>query len=184
LMRVESEQKEQWWVGFKTGQNYSIEGDTLTLYIYDPPEYGFKEIEIELNPHTPFGHELSHTLSGGFYFKGFDPSGAYLWGKPIKDDFDPGRALFFECWVIHGQVMADSNVDLGYKLEHHEKGKNFLTETYEILYNVPIPEKWLTRWETLKNQISELTKFRKELSIDPWFPSGFKKFKLGRLENM
>ena len=183
-MQTASENK-QWWLGFQEGHNFTLENETLTLKIYDPPEYATKEIEIELNPHTPFGHELSHTLSGGFYFKGFDPSGAYLWGEKITNDsdpsIDPGRSLFYECWVIHGQVLTDPNVDMNFKLEHHKKGKNFLMETFPLLYNVPVPDKWLERWDKLKEQIDALTKFRKELPIDPWFPKGFSKFKLEKL---
>ena len=180
-MKTVAEDK-QWWVGFQKGHNFTLENDLLTVYIYDPPEYASKIIPIELNPHTALGHELSHTLSGAFYFKGFDPSGAYLWGQKINDDFDPGRALFYECWVIHGQVFTDINVDLNYKFEHHAKGLQFLQETYPILYNIPIPEKWTQRWETLKEQINELTEFRKNLPTDSWWPSGFKKFRLARLE--
>lgn len=174
-------ENKKWWTGFQEGHNFVIEKDTLTVKIYDPPKYSAKVIEVELNPHTTFGHELSHTLAGAFYFKGFDPSGAYLWGEKITDDYDPGRSLFYECWVIHGQVLTDTNVDMGFKLEHHKKGKQFLEETYPMLYQIPIPTKWIERWENLKENIDELTKFRKELPIDPWFPKGFKKFKLAKL---
>ena len=171
----------QWWLGFQEGHNFSLENDTLTVYIYDPPDYSFQEIKAELNPHTALGHELSHTLSGALYFKGFDPSGAYLWKQKINDSFDPGRALFYECWVIHGQVFTDPNVDINFKLEHHAKGKQFLQETYPIIRKIQIPEKWIHRWDKLKEQIDALTKFRKELPIDPWWPSSFSKFKLGKL---
>lgn len=171
----------QWWTGFQGGQNFSLDNDTLIVKIYDPPVYSDKLIEVELNPHTPFGHELSHTLAGAFYFKGFDPSGAYLWKEKITDDFDPGRSLFYECWVIHGQVLTDANVDTAFKLEHHEKGKQFLEETYPMLYKVPIPVKWVERWDKLKENIDELTKFRKELAVDPWWPKGFKKVKLVKI---
>ena len=171
----------QWWTGFQEGINFTINEGALTVKIYDPPEYAFRAVEAELNPHTPLGHELSHLLSGAFYFKGFDPSGAYLWSEKITDDFDPGRALFYECWVIHGQVITDANVDMNYKLEHHEKGKQFLIETYPILYKVPIPAKWIERWDKLKDQIDDLTRFRKELPIDSWWPNGFNKIKLDNL---
>jgi len=171
----------QWWKGFQNGINYSIENDLLTVYIYDPPEYSSKEVEGELNPHTPFGHELSHLLSGAFYFKGFDPSGAYIWKEKITDHFDPGRSLFYECWVIHGQTITDPKVDNDFRLEHHAKGRFFLTDTFPMLYQKPIPEKWIERWDKLKEQIDELTNFRKELTIDSWWPSGFKKIRLGKL---
>lgn len=171
----------QWWIGFQKEQNFSIKDGLLTVNIYDPPDYSFKEVKAELNPHTPLGHELSHLLSGAFYFKGFDPSGAYIWNEKIIDDFDPGRALFYECWVIHGQVMSDPKVDLKFKLERHKNGEFFLKDTYPMLYKVPIPEKWTDRWELLKNQIDELTEFRSKLSIDPWWPSGFERIKLGKL---
>ena len=108
--------------GFKEDHNFVIKDNVLTLKLYDPPSYAFKEVDAELNPHTPLGHELSHMLAGGFYFNEFDPSGAYLWGQKIDDSPDPGRALFFECWVIHGQVISDPNVDPEYKLEHLRKG--------------------------------------------------------------
>ena len=171
----------QWWTGFQEGHNFTIENGLLTVNIYDPPEYSSREVEAELNPHTPLGHELSHLLSGAFYFKGFDPSGAYIWHEKITDAFDRGRALFYESWVIHGQVITDINVNMDYKLEHHAKGKQFLEETYPILYKVGIPDKWLQRWDKLKEQINELTNFRKGLPIDSWWPSGFKKIRLGRL---
>lgn len=172
----------QWWIGFQPEKNYALENDLLTVYIYDPPDYSFKEVEGELNPHTPFGHELSHLLSGAFYFKGFDPSAAYIWNEKITDHFDPGRSLFYECWVIHGQVISDTNVDLDFKLEHHAKGRFFLEDTFSLLYKVPIPEKWIDRWDKLKEQIDELTNFRKELTIDPWWPSNFKKIRLAKLK--
>lgn len=174
----------QWWVGFQEGQNFTLKDDLLTVNIYDPPEYSFKEVKAELNPHTPSGHELSHLLSGAFYFKGFDPSGAYIWGEKIDDSYDPGRALFYECWVIHGQVITDLNVDMSFKLEHHIKGKQFLIETYPILYNISIPSKWLERWEKLKEQINNLTKYRNELIIDSWWPNKtipFDRIKLDKL---
>ena len=76
-MQAQSDNK-QWWVGFQEGSNFIVENGTLTVNIYDPPEYSYKEVQAELNPHTPFGHELSHLLAGAFYFKGFDPSGAYI----------------------------------------------------------------------------------------------------------
>ncbi|MBI3309370.1 MAG: hypothetical protein HYZ79_08370 [Candidatus Melainabacteria bacterium] len=164
--------------GFKEDHNFVIKDNVLTLKLYDPPSYSFKEVDAELNPHTPLGHELSHMLAGGFYFNEFDPSGAYLWGQKIDDSLDPGRALFFECWVIHGQVISDPNVDLEYKHEHFKKGRQFLEETFPILYQKPIPSKWLERWDKLKEQIKELTDFRASLPIDPWFPSNFKKVKL------
>lgn len=174
----------QWWVGFQQGHNFTLEGDLLTVYIYDPPEYSSKIVEIELNPHTAFGHELSHGLSGAFYFKGFDPSSAFLWSEEIHDRYDPGRALFYECWVIYGQTFTDPNItDLSFKLEHHAKGKTFLEETYPILYKVPIPEKWIQRWDKLKEQFDVLADFRKNLPIDSWFPSGFKRYRLAKLEN-
>ena len=176
------ESDKQWWIGFQVEKNYTLENDLLTVYIYDPPDYSFKEVEGELNPHTPFGHELSHLLSGAFYFKGFDPSGAYIWNEKITDHFDPGRSLFYECWVIHGQVLSDENVNLDFKLEHHVKGRFFLEDTFPMLYKVPIPEKWITRWDKLKEQIDELTNFRKELTIDPWWPSGFKRIRLAKLD--
>ena len=171
----------KWWYGFQNGFNFSLSNDTLTVKIYDPPKYSSKEINAELNPHTPLGHELSHLLCGAFYFKGFDPSGAYIWGEKITDSYDPGRSLFYESWVIHGQVITDPNVDMDFKLEHHEKGRQFLEETYPLLYKVPLPTKWIERWDKLKDQIQELTKFRKELPIDPWWPSGFNKIKLEKL---
>ena len=176
------ELEKTWWIGFQDSHNFKIQDETLTVYIYDPPEYSSREVEAELNPHTPFGHELSHLLCGAFYFKGFDPSGAYIWGEKITDSFDPGRALFYECWVIHGQVMSDPNVDMNFKFEHFEKGENFLIETFHVLYNTNIPDKWIKRWSELKEKINELTKFRKELLIDPWYPSGFKKIKLEKLK--
>lgn len=171
----------QWWTGFQEGHNFFIKNELLTVNIYDPPEYSFKEVKAELNPHTPLGHELSHLLCGAFYFKGFDPSGAYLWGEKITDDFDPGRALFYECWVIYGQVISDANVDKDFKLEHHKKGSVFLEETFQGLYRISIPKKWTERWEVLKEQVDSLTKFRKELIIDPWYPKGFNKIRLGKL---
>ena len=171
----------QWWVGFQKERNFTIDGDLLTVNIYDPPEYAFKEVKAELNPHTPFGHELSHLLSGAFYFKGFDPSGAYVWGKKISDVFDPGRSLFYESWVIHGQVITDPNVDLNFKLEHHTKGIEFLQDTYPILYKIPILNKWIERWNKLKEQIDEMTNFRKESAIDSWWPKGFSRIRLGKL---
>lgn len=167
--------------GFKEGYNFVIKDNSLTLKLYDPPSYSFKEVEAELNPHNPLGHELSHMLAGGFYFKEFDPSSAYLWGQKIDDSHDPGRALFFECWVIHGQVMSDPNIDMNYKLEHFQKGKQFLEETFQILYKNNIPEKWIKRWDVLKEQIDQLTNFRKNLPIDPWFPTNFKSVKLEKL---
>ena len=182
MERVSEDKK--WWIGFDNSHNFTLNNGTLTVYIYDPPEYSFKEVKTELNPHTPLGHELSHLLSGAFYFKGFDPSGAFIWGEKITDSFDPGRALFYECWVIHGQVITDFNVDINYKLEHHEKGKLFLEETFLILYNVSIPDKWIERWDKLKEQIDELTKFREELIIDPWWPNGFSKIKLSKLDKL
>ncbi|OGI20167.1 MAG: hypothetical protein A3B68_01075 [Candidatus Melainabacteria bacterium RIFCSPHIGHO2_02_FULL_34_12] len=172
----------RWWTGFKGEHNFTLENGLLTVYIYDPPPYSHKEIKAELNPHTPFGHELSHLLSGAFYFKGFDPSGAYIWGEKIDDSFDPGRALFYESWVIHGQVLSDANIDLDFKLEHHAKGRFFLEDTFPMLYKVPIPDKWVQRWDKLKEQIDELTNFRKELTIDPWWPKGFERIRLGKLK--
>ena len=171
----------QWWTGFQKGHNFTVENDILIVNIYDPPDYSDKKVEAELNPHTALGHELSHLLAGAFFFKGFDPSGAYLWKERIHDDFDPGRALFYECWVIHGQVLSDPNVDLTFKLEHYEKGRKFLGETFQILYQKHIPKKWLDRWDKLKEELNELGEFRKNLPIDPWQPLNFSKVKLGRL---
>ena len=173
-----------WWFGFQDSINYKIENDVLTVYIYDPPEYSKREVEVELNPHTKFGHELSHLLAAAFYFKGFDPSGAYLWSEKITDSFDPGRALFYECWVIHGQVLADPEVDLNFKLEHHLKGRDFLIETYPIIKNIPTPEKWIKRWGELKDKFDALTSFRQKLDIDPWWPKGFTKIKLAKIETL
>ena len=171
----------KWWTGFQKGHKFTLENNTLTVYIYDPPEYASKEVEAELNPHTALGHELSHMMAGAFFFKGFDPSGAFLWKEKITDDFDPGRALFYECWVIHGQVISDPNVDSNFKLEHFYKGRKFLDETFQILYEKEIPKKWLERWDKLKEELSELSEFRKNLPIDPWQPTGFSKVKLGQL---
>ena len=171
----------QWWLGFQKEYNFSLENGTLTVKIYDPPEYSLKEVDVVLNPWTPFGHELSHILAGAFYFKGFDPSGSYLWGQKITDDFDPGRSLFYECWVIHGQIISDPNLDRKFVLEHHKQGKEFLEETYSFLYNTPIPAKWIERWDKLKDQIDELAEFRKELTVNPWHPIGFSKIKLARI---
>lgn len=178
---ITKEDENGWWHGFLKGQNFTVENEILTVNIYDPPEYSFKEVKAELNPHTALGHELSHLLAGAFYFKGFDPSGAYLWGKEITDSYDPGRALFYEGWVIYGQVITDLNVDLDFKLEHYQKGKEYLEETFQILYKSNIPSKWIERWEKLKTQIDELTNFRRELLIDPWWPIGFSKIKLAKL---
>jgi hypothetical protein len=171
----------QWWFGFDNRINFSVNNDLLTVYIYDPPDFSFTEIEGELNPHTEFGHELSHLLAGAFYFKGFDPSGAFIWKQKIDDSFDKGRALFYETWVIYGQSMTDINVDEKYKLEHFEKGRYFLQDTFQVLFNKDINSKWVERWDSLKNQIDLLTEHRKNLLIDPWFPSGFKRIRLGQL---
>lgn len=173
----------KWWKGFQKGLNFKLENENLTVYIYDPPHYSDKEVKAELNPHTPLGHELSHMLSGALFFKGFDPSGAYIWGEKIDDSFDPGRALYFECWVIHGQVITDPNVDIDFKIEHFNKGRAFLEETFQVLYNVPISQKWLDRWDELKDKIEDMTQFRKDLPFDPWFPSKFKTVKLAKLES-
>ena len=171
----------QWWTGFQKEQNFFVKDGLLTVNIYDPPDYSSREIKAELNPHTPFGHELSHLLAGAFYFKGFDPSGAYIWKEKITDDFDPGRALFYECWVIHGQVITDPKVALNFKLERHKNGEKFLLETYPIINKIQTPEKWIERWNKLKEQIDEMTLFRSQLSIDPWWPSGFDRINLGKL---
>ena len=179
-MQAQLEDK-QWWTGFQKEHNFTVTNNLLTVNIYDPPEYSFKEVEAELNPHTPFGHELSHLLAAAFFFKGFDPSGAYIWKQKINDSFDPGRALFYETWVISGQVITDPNVDMEFKLERFNKGKEFLIETFPILRKVSIPTKWIDRWEKVKEQIDELTEFRKTLSIDPWWPKGFSQIKLGNL---
>ena len=171
----------QWWIGFQDGHNYSLENDTLTVYIHDPPEYSFKEVMAVLDIHAKLGHELNHLLAGAFYFKGFDPSGAFVWGQPINSKFDPGRALFYESWVIHGHVLVDLFADMEFKLEHHAKGRFFLEDTHQILFKTIIPDKWLERWEILKDQINKLTEFRRGLTIDPWKPKGFNKIKLGKL---
>ena len=171
----------QWWTGFQRGHNYTLENDTLTVYIYDPPEYSFKEVKAVLDIHAKLGHELNHLLTGAFYFKGFDPSSAFVWGQPIDSSFDPGRGLFYECWVIHGHVIVDLYADMEFKLEHHSKGKFFLEDTYQMLFNAKIPDRWIERWEALKGQIEELTEFRRDLKIDPWKPKGFSKIKLGKL---
>lgn len=171
----------QWWFGFDNKINYIVENEVLTVNIYDPPDFGFNEIDAVLNPHTSLGHELSHLLAGAFYFKGLDPSGVYIWGQEIDDSFDPGRALFYESWVIYGQTMTDLNVDMDFRLEHFEKGKFFLQDTFQVLYNKDIDKKWVDRWDKLKEQINDLIEYRKNLSIDPWFPSGFKRIKLGKL---
>lgn len=77
--------------------------------------------------------------------------------------------------------MTDLNVNLDFKLEHHKKGRIFLEETFQILYKVNIPEKWTERWDKLKEQIDILTEFRRDLPIDPWWPSKFKRINLGQL---
>ncbi len=175
----------QWWIGFQGGHNYALENDTLTIYIYDPPEYSFKETIAVLDIHAKLGHELNHLLAGAFYFKGFDPSGAFVWGQPVGNDtgHDPGRGLFYEAWVIYGHVIVDPFCDMEFKLEHHAKGKFFIEDTYKIICNNnTIPEKWLDRWEDLKGKIQEMTEFRKTMTIDPWKPKGFSKVKLGLLD--
>ena len=174
----------QWWIGFQGGHNYKLEGDLLTVYIYDPPAYAFKEAKAVLDIHAKVGHELNHLLTGAFYFKGFDPSGAFVW-RPITGTdtgSDPGRGLFYEAWVIHGHVLVDPFVDMEFKLEHHAKGKFFLEDTYQMLRQTKLPDKWLERWEALKSQLEEMTEFRKSMTIDPWKPKGFSKVKLGLLD--
>ena len=176
----------QWWAGFQKGHNYVLENDILTLFIYDPPEYGFKETNAILDIHAKIGHEVNHLLAGAIFFKGFDPSGAFVWGQPVGVDtvFDPGRGLFYEAWVIHGHVIVDPFVDMEFKLEHLAKGNFFLQETYQIICKKNIPAKWIQRWDELKDQIQDMTDFRKELKIDPWKPKGFTKVKLGKLEKL
>ena len=176
----------QWWAGFQKGHNYVLENNTLTLFIYDPPEYGFKETKAVLDIHAKIGHEVNHLIAGAVFFKGFDPSGAFVWGQPVGVDtkLDPGRGLFYETWVIHGHVIVDPLVDIDFKLKHLDKGNFFLQETYLIICKKSIPEKWVERWDALKDQIQEMTEFRKELKIDPWNPRGFTKVKLGKLEKL
>ncbi len=173
----------QWWTGFQSGHNYTLENDTLTVYIYDPPEYSLKETKVVLDIHAKVGHELNHLLAGAFYFKGFDPSGAFVWGQPVGNDtdFDPGRGLFYEAWVIHGHVIVDPFCDIDFKLEHHAKGRFFLEDTYQIICRTNLPEKWIERWDKLKDQIEEMTEFRRQMTIDPWKPKGFSKVKLEKL---
>ena len=180
----EVETNKQWWKGFQKGHNYTLENDTLIVYIYDPPEYSLKETKAILDIHAKVGHELNHLLAGAMFFKGFDPSGAFIWGKPVGVDtlFDPGRGLFYEAWVIHGHVLVDPFIDKEFKLEHHAKGKFFLEDTYSIICKSTMPSKWIERWDALKNQLNEMTEFRKELKVDPWKPKGFSKVKLGLLD--
>ena len=174
----------QWWTGFQGGHNYTLEGDILTVYIYDPPDYSFKEVPVVLDIHAKVGHELNHLLAGTFFFKGFDHSGCFVWGVPVgMDSFDdPGRGLFFESWVIHGHVLVDPFCDMDFKLEHLEKGRKFLEETYPMILQKNMPQKWLERWDGLKDQLEAMTEFRRGLTIDPWKPKGFSKIKLGKLD--
>ena len=180
----ETTRDKTWWIGFQRGHNYSLDGETLTIFIHDPPEYSCKETDAVLDIHAKLGHELNHLLAGAMFFKGFDPSGAYVWHQEVGTDtsFDPGRGLFYEAWVIHGHVIVDPFCDMEYKLEHHAKGRFFMEDTYKIIQKAYLPEKWLQRWDKLKYQIQDMTEFRKELKIDPWKPTGFSKVKLEKLK--